>query len=288
MPKFHHIFIFAAIAALFSSPFAKADPDQGFCPSTPYPVSNGFTQGLQTVTGMNFIAEQFAQSQIKNQLKKIAKGDFDVDIDTYSATDLISGKFKGFDIKGRNVVINGTHISSLEAKSLCDFIYLDYNHNPIVPIAPLYMEIKGTITENDINKTLTSQKFQEEFSKIRVDIGIGELNIAEFHNTKLHIVDDKIYINSDVHLGGMPKFMNIPVRISTGLRAAGNKIRLTDFEVVNGNLGLMGNFLQMLSPTILNLDNFTQNGTNINIKTLNVKDNRIDVEGTVWMPGRSS
>ena len=284
MRKLSYITIFTVIIMLFTPLFMLADPQgqTNSCPMEPYPISNCVTRGLQTITGMNFLASYAAESQIKKQLLKIAQGDFDVNLDTYSAMDLVAGKFKGFDIKGKNVVINDTHISSIEAKSLCNFVYLDYNSNPIKPLAPLYVDVKGTITEADINKTLTSQKFQEEIAKIKFDFINTQINLVEFQNTKIHIGDNQIFINSDIHFGMMP--FTVPLRLATGLTAYKDKIRLTNFHAVAGDIGPMGSFIQMLNPTILNLDNFVKNGANINIKSLNIKDNKIDIDGTVWIP----
>ena len=288
MRKLYYLVISAITIALISHMPVYSNPQQevNSCPSEPYPISNCMTRGLQAVTGMNFIASEFAESQIKNQLLKIAKGDFSVNIDTYSAMDLIAGKFKGFNIKGKNVLINDTHISSLEAYSLCNFVYLDLNSKPIVPLAPLYVGVKGTITEDDINKTLTSEKFQEEVAKIKFNFINTEVNLVEFQNINIHIGDNKLFINSDIHFGMIP--MSIPLRLSTGLKASGDKIRLTNFQVLAGDIGPMGSFIQMLSPAILNLDDFVKDGTNINIKTISIKNHKIDTEGTVWIPGKNS
>lgn len=288
MRKLSCIFIFTLITMLCATLFAFSNPVQepNTCPAEPYPLSNCFTRGLQTITGMNFIADHVAESQIKQQLSKIAQGNYNVNLDTYSAMDLAAGKFKGFDIKGKNIVINDTHISSVEASSMCNFVWLDYKSNPIKPLAPLYVDVKGTITEDDINKTLTSQKFQEEIAKIKFNIGDAEINLVQFQNTKIHIVDDQIYINSDIHFGMMP--FTVPLRLATGLKAYKDKIKLTNFHVISGDIGPIGSVMQMLSPTILNLDNFVKNGATVNIKSLNVSNNKIDIDTTVWLPAKES
>ena len=287
MRRLSYIVVFITLIMFCAPVYVFSSPQQAIncCPSEPYPISNCVTRGLQTITGMNFVADNVAESQIKKQLQKIARGDFSVNIDTYSAMDLMEGKFKGFDIKGRNIVINDTHISSLEASSLCNFVYLDYKSNPIKPLAPLYVDVKGTITEDDINHTLTSQKFQEEVAKIKLSLGGTDVNLVEFKNTKIHIADNQIYINSDLQFGMMP--FSVPLRLATGLKAYKDKIKLVNFHVVAGDAGPMSGFLQMLSPTILNLDNFVQDGAAINIKSLNISDNKIDVDSTVWLPAKN-
>ena len=79
------------------------------CPANPE-LSNGFARALSNATGTNFIAEKAAQSIIKSQIKKEAKGSFNVKVDSFSLPDLKAGRFKGIEITGKDIVADDVYL----------------------------------------------------------------------------------------------------------------------------------------------------------------------------------
>jgi len=258
------------------------------CPGKPYPISNVVTRNIQRFLGMNILFSRIAESQIKTQLNKIAKGDFDVDLKSYSAMDLLAGKMKSIEVKGKNVVLDDIHVSSIEAKNLCDLIYIDYRKNPPVPLAPLYVGFKGTITEDDLNKTINSQKYKNMLRGIKLSVYDNDVNIVDFENLKISLENEKIYVATDLRFKGLFKFMSTPVKFGTGLKVVDNKIKFTQTSVFSKSSGsplnYLTSFFEMVSPTIFDMRNFEKNGMKVTLKSLKINDKQIDFEGTIWMP----
>ncbi|MCK7485993.1 MAG: hypothetical protein MZU97_10920 [Bacillus subtilis] len=113
-----------------------------------------------------------AQAQVEKQIGKLLNsGNVDVKITPYSAMDLVAGKMRGFEIKGENISAEGFSVSSFEAKSMCDFIHLDYKKDPDqVPLAPLLLDFKATVSEKDLNNIVSSKEYQENLSQIKLKL----------------------------------------------------------------------------------------------------------------------
>ena len=264
--------------------FAATNPN--LCPSRPYPVSNSFTRGLQTILGLNFFAKNTAQAIIKAQLKNMAEGDFQVKVYPYSAFDLTAGKLKCFEVKADDFSMEEIYVSHIEARSLCTFSYFDLKKNPVELLAPVYLEFKGTITQDDLNKTISSPKNKEQFSKIKVSLYNADLNLVDFYEPRIDIKNNKVYFSTKMHFSGMPKYMTIPVNVGAELVPAGNKIKMQNLEIISGSLGRapIERLMEIISPAIFNFRELEKTGAKINLINISVKDDKIDVRGTIWLP----
>ena len=87
------------------------------CPVNPY--KSQITPSK--VTGMNWLTEKIAQGIIKHELKKETKGKFKVVIKSRSTTDLLNGKFNYLSMTGKNLNLDGSHISKFTSTTVCDF-----------------------------------------------------------------------------------------------------------------------------------------------------------------------
>lgn len=291
MKKIKYIFISAVFASLVSGMLVVSAPKQtpNMCPTKPYPVSNIFSRSLQGLFLMNFGSAKIAESEIKSQLAKTMQGDIDIDIKTYSAMDLVAGKFKSAKLKANNVNLDGIHISNFEAKTLCDFNYINYKQNPVIPKAPALIEFNGIITEDDFTKTLASPQYSENLTKIKAKINNLDMNLVDFLNPKINIVNGKIHLSAQVHFAGLPSYLNIPVKIGTGLKADNGKIKLTNLKVLPNqgfNMPKIASFVESINPVIVDLNNVGIQGSKVSIKNLDINDGKINVGGTIWIPAK--
>ena len=288
MRKFTYIIIPTLILSLIAPLSAYSAQQIYSCAAKPYPISNSVTRGIQRFLGLNLLATKIVELEMKKQLKNTAKGDFDVNIKTYSAMDLLAGKLKGVEVKAKNINANDIYISSAEVKSLCDFIYIDYKKNPVVPLVPVFVGFKGAVTEKDLNKTLSSKTYKNKLKGLKIKIYGNEATLADFYNTKVDIIDNKISLLSDIHLAGMPEFMKVPVKITAGLKLIDNKIRLTDIQMtaksIATDFGAIGKLIELQKPVLFDLNSLEKNGMRIDLKDLIIKDNQINIQGTAWLP----
>lgn len=269
---------------------AYSEPAQGLncCPTKPYETSNFVTRGIQGVFGLNWLFHQVAESQVEKQIKKvITSGDVKVKIKPYSAMDLLDGKMRSFDVKGKNIVANGFHISSFEVKSLCDYVSVDYKKNPVELREPVLAGLKASITQNDINKSLSSPEWKENFEKIKVKVFDTDISLFEFLDPRVEIDKDKIYISSSLHLAGTPRFLSIPLYFGTGLRVDNNKLKFVGVKMISkglgANLGPISEFLDKMAVCALDFNLLNNSTMNINIKKILVNNGKIDLDGTLWL-----
>jgi hypothetical protein len=288
MKRLSYLITLLLISGLLFSSNAYTMPTQqvNTCPSEPYPISNFITRDLQGILLMNWGSSQIAESIVKNQIKKmIAEGDIKVHIKPYSAMDLAAGKLKSFSVKGKNIVMNGVSISSIEAASLCDLVYIDYKNNPVTPLAPLFFRFKTTITQKDLDRTLSSKEYSDNLSSLKLKVGNADLNLIDFMNPKIKIEKNKLIVSTDMHFIGTPKFMSVPLKAGTGIAVKDNKIKLVDLQMFSDNsiMGPIPDIVEAITLSILDPNRFVKGGTEVTIKNININSGKINIEGTVWV-----
>ncbi|MEI7474514.1 MAG: hypothetical protein WCK67_07005 [bacterium] len=259
----------------------------GSCTPKPYPISNSFSRTLQKVTGLNFVVKNIAQSVMKREILKTVSGDVNVKLDLYSVGDANAGKFKGLKISGKNLTVQDIHVSSLEAKTLCDFIHINYKKNPVVPLSDIFVGFKSYITENDINETLNAPIYQAMFSGLKFN-NILDLSIL---NPKVNIENNQINLSGNITFSGMPGIFSIPLNLGIQLMPDNGKIRLSSLEILSKSfidLNFMNGYVKTFKPVIFDFKSISKNGEIYNIKSLNIKDNGINIEGTYFLPTKKS
>ncbi len=260
-----------------------------YCPKRPYAIGNIISRGLQNVSGLNFLATKFAESQIKKHLKKYATGDIAVAIDSFSALDLASGKLKKLDIQAKYIKYKEYYISLVRAESDCNFIHIDYKAKPLALMEPLRIKFKGFLSEEDLNRTIKSSSYQNKISKIKIDgHSIGTL---EFKNPKIFIEGQNLKIKADLALPGIVSF-SVPVEVKSDLKIENNKITLNNAQInSNGiilDLKLPQSAYDKLNPVLFSLKDLETKGKRVFINKVAVNNNKIDVEGTIWLPKSSN
>lgn len=289
MKRIKYIVISAVTATLISSVAAFSQPLQSNydAPKKPYPISNIFTRSAQGIIGLNFISSQIAAYEVKKQTEKTIKGKISVSIKPYSAFDLLSGKFKSFKIKAKNIESNGIYVSNFEAASMYDFIYVDYKHNPVKFLAPVKMSFHTSITQDDLNKMLLTPLAQANLTKIKAKINNKNVNILDFNIPKMEISHGKINLSTKVHLAGLPSYFNIPIDLTAGLKIENDKIKLNNLQILqnnNINISLVSNIIETITPVIIDFSDIGIKGSKIKIKDLSINNDKIDISGIIWIP----
>lgn len=290
MKKFGYI---AAFTLLLSLPFgllvhSLPTRQANTCPGKPYPVSNFLTRGLQGVTGLNWGVAKIVESQIEKHVKKsLDKGDLEVHIKPYSAMDLAAGKLKSFDVKAKDVVSKGFSISSVEARSLCEFTHINYEKDPIEALVPVFLAFKASFSEKDLNNIISSKEYKDNLTKIKLKHNNTEISLLEFLSPTIDISGDKVIVSADLHFIGTPRFVIIPVKMSTGLKVKNNNVRLSEVQMLSNNFGrngrIVSEFLEKMTVAIFDIKQLGTENTEIAIKNIDVNNDRINIEGTFWI-----
>ncbi|MCR5265826.1 MAG: LmeA family phospholipid-binding protein [Cyanobacteria bacterium RUI128] len=236
-------------------------------------TASKFVRVTTNMLGYNFIAKKIAQSALKKTLKKSAKGEYDVKIDSFSGVDLKKGKFKGLTIEGKNISVDDElFVSKLYMKTTSDFNYVDYRKDPIVFKTDVPMEYKVELSEADLNKSVTVGKTTEIISSI--------LPLVTIDTPKLKLYNDKIKVSSALRV---PFAKPAKFSMTADLKVENGKVMFSDIHTS----GLKNEFADRILTFInqqnlldnLNLDIFDNTDTNVTVNNVYIKDKTIFING---------
>lgn len=258
------------------------------CPKA-YDVSSKAGQSLSKFTGTTFIAEKIAQAIIKKELKKATKEKFKVKMTSYSAKDLLNGRFKSLTITGKNLEIDGAYLSLLELKTLCDFNYVELDKNTLKFKENMVMGFKTEVSNDDLRKTMLSSGYLDSINSVNLSaMGITFFKLSgadvQIKNNKLYFT---IKVNSSLLLS---KPMNIIV--AADLKVEDGKIVVTKIDFVNIftriNLSEAAYLLNAINPLTFSLDILENKNTKMSIQKVDIIGDKISVDGTVFIPKNSN
>jgi len=248
-----------------------------------YNLASNFSRGIQNISGLNYLAARFAESKISKQLHNYVDGDIKVKIDSFSATDLAAGKFKKFSVNGKNISFNDFYMTSIDAESTTDMIHVDYKSNPVAVLTPINVAFNGVITENDLNRTVSSSNYQKKLKNIKLG---SDLIRVSFLNPKVKLENNRIIINADVQISGTP--VVVPVEINSGLKISNNMIILSDVKLNSAGMGLGVSFPEnvytSLNPFLYSIKELKLTNQKLNLEDVSIEDNQIKIKGSLWLP----
>lgn len=252
------------------------------CPTNPQ-LSNGFARALSNATGSNFVAEKAAQSIIKSQIKKEAKGSFDVKVNSFSVPDLKAGRFKSVEITGKDIVADDVYLSYLKLKTLCDYNYivLDPKHNTATFKEDFGMAFAASVTENDLNSTMKASGYNNLIDEIN---SLGK-SYNLFNITTSHV---KIRNNKFMYIVQVAfPFVNTKkdIVVTADINVHNGKIIFSHTKLINDYFAMdlskityAMNYLNPLNFTLRILEN---KDADMQVKEAVIKDNQINVDGTI-------
>ena len=252
------------------------------CPSNPE-LSNGFARALSNATGTNFLAEKAAQSIIKSQIKKEAKGSFNVKVDSFSVPDLKAGRFKGLEITGKDIITDDIYLSYLKLKTLCDYNYIvvDSKNNTATFKEDFGMAFAASVTENDLNNTMKAAGYNALIDELN-SIG-GSFNLFKITTSHVKIRDNKfMYVVRLVF-----PFINVKkdVVLTADINVHNGKIIFSHTKLLNDyfvmDLSSASYAINYLNPLNFTLKILENKDADMQVEEAVIKDNQINVDGTI-------
>ncbi len=252
------------------------------CPSNPE-LSNGFARALSNATGTNFLAEKAAQSIIKSQIKKEAKGSFNVKVDSFSVPDLKAGRFKGLEITGKNIITDDVYLSYLKLKTLCDYNYIvvDSKNNTATFKEDFGMAFAASVTENDLNNTMKAAGYNALIDELN-SIG-GSFNLFKITTSHVKIRDNKFMYVVQVAF----PFVNTKkdVVLTADINVHNGKIIFSHTKLINDyfamDLSSAAYAINYLNPLNFTLKILENKDADMQVEEAVIKDNQINVDGTI-------
>lgn len=272
------LIIFGAVPA-----FAVCDYTQ-MC-AKPYDLSSKGARVTSNITGATFLSERVADFIIKGQLKKAThERKFKVDMQSYSANDLAHGRFKSLKISGKNLNIDGAYITRLEAKTVCDFNYVQLDNKSIKFKENMVMAFSTEVSNNDLQKTVKSTGYLEMLNK--TNLSAFGVTFFKLQGADVQIKNNKLYftINVTTPFSSAP----IPVVVRSGLKVEEGNIVLTRIDFVNPftviDLSKAAYILNAINPLTFSVEILNNKDSKMSIQTVDITGDKIIVKGNIFIP----
>jgi hypothetical protein len=256
----------------------------GYCPSKPYDLSSKSCYTVARFTGLNFLAEKIAQAVIKGEIRKATKESFKVELKSYSAKDLLQGKFKSLKISGKNLDVEGVYLSSLESKTLCEFNSVELDKKTIKFRENMVMDYAIEISNKDLKRTVKSVGYLEKLNKINLS-GFG-ITFFKLSSADVEVKNNKLYFTVDVTSPVSSKPLSMS--IASDLKVEDGQIVMTKLYFTNVfaivDLSKMAYVLNALNPLTFSTDVLNNKGTKMKVNSVDIIGDRIFVKGNILIP----
>ncbi|MFA7659513.1 MAG: LmeA family phospholipid-binding protein [Candidatus Gastranaerophilaceae bacterium] len=277
------VLIFVLMVFCSTQAFAVCDYS-AMCASKAYDLSSRGCQVTSRVTGMTFLAEKIAQSIIKRELRKETKEKFNVEMKSYSANDLLHGRFKSLKISGKNLEIDGVYLSSFEAKTLCDFNYVELNKKTLKFRENMAMEFSIVISDTDLRKTIQSVGYLDMLNKVNLS-GMG-ITFFKLSGADVRLKNNKLYFTIKVTSPISAKPLDIVVR--SDLKVEDGNIVMTKVDFANLftviDLSKAAYLLNALNPLTFSTEILNNKNSEMSVKSVDIIGDKVFIKGTVFIP----
>lgn len=254
------------------------------CAPKAYDLSSKGAQITSKITGMTFLTEKIAQTIIKKELKKATKEKFKVEMKSYSANDLMHGRFKSLKISGKNLDIDGVYLTSLEAKTLCDFNYVELYKNNIKFKENMVMDFAMNISSQDLQKTIQSTGYLDKLNK--TNLSCFGITFFKLSGADVQVKNNKLYFTVKVTT---PMSANpIPIVVRSDLKVEDGNIVMTKIDLVNVftviDLSKITYLMNALNPLTFSTEILNNKDSKMSIKTVDIIGDKISVKGNIFVP----
>src|SRR5574344_373904 len=251
------------------------------CPQNPYDMTTKAGQIFYKITGSTLLAEAIGQSIIKKSLKKETKEKFKVKIDSYSAKDLIQGRFKSLEISGKDLNIDGVYISSLDINTLCNFNYVELNKNTKKFKENMVLHFGIGISNEDLQKTMNSTGYMDILNN--VNLSLGGLTLFKIQDASTTIRNDKLNFGFKIY---SPFTRTINVSIGSKIKVLNGEIVLDAVENSYSKVDMakLTKILNMLNPLEFSLEILENKDTKMQVQDIKIIDNKILMSGNILIP----
>lgn len=287
------IFILFCLAFLNFKGFAL--DYSSYCSSeTP---SKNFKGNMASLTGTNFLARKIAAYEISKELKKTTNSKMKVKISNFYGISLTDGIFKDLSLNGENFQYDGMIISKMNAKTLCPYNHIQYKDDRISYIENMVLNYSVDMTQEDLNKSLKSNKFQQMINKVNSDKVLS--NLLKIENPALELQKDKLILKYKVtpipstnspfsFAKNFVKPFNI--KVGAGLKISDNRIELCDFDLnsIKMDYSYFLPFINMLNPADSKIKLDKYNEGELKIDDVKIDTSKISINGTIIVMGKNN
>lgn len=270
------------LLATSSAVFAQCDYE---CVA-PYNMNTKLRTIMSAATGVNSITEKKVESILKKEVLKIGSADeLKIDLDSFSPRDLKNGIFKSMHVTGKNVVINDINLEAVDLKTLCDFNYIKQSGEEVVFVEALPLAFDVTMTQNSLNSTIKSSKYQktiEDLNKIATSYNLG----LQVSSTNVAIKNNKFYFIIGFDIPFVKREHKLV--FETDIRVKNGKIDFYKTKLVSGHFNLdikvLDFLLNSLNPLDFSVNILDKKEAKVTVKNAEFKNGVVVANGVIVIP----
>ena len=277
-------FLFLTLMLICTCSISPAKDCEYYTCSEPYDMNSKFRSAVGAISGLNFTSEKVAQSVLKKDIAKTIKSrNLKVKLDSYTAKDLKNGIFKSLTVSGDDVYTEGIYLSHIKMKTLCDFNYIQESRDGGVIFRedfPMSFEFK--MTEEDINKTLESERYKRVINGIN-KFGLGGIKITD---TRVEIRNNHffyiIYVRIPITKSEKRIIIGADVVVENG-KIDYSKAYLTS-NSVKFDLSKADYILDYLNPLNFSVNILRNKNAKVYVENLKISGDTIKTDGIFVIP----
>jgi hypothetical protein len=274
------LFLLAVIILFFSTPVFAACNYESFCPQNPETSSN-IGQLFSQASGSNFIAEQFVDNYIKQELKKATGQDFNVDIKAFSISDLLAGKFRSLSVNGQNVKLQGLYMSSLTLSTACNFNYIDFQAQK--PKENMVLSVHAEISGEDLKNSFKYGGYAQQFNSTNFSpLGLSSCKI---YTDTINMSGGRIFFT--VNSSPYGNYKPFDISVAADINIADGKVITSQISFINIYAGFdLTKFSNWLNPKqYMSFPvNILGNNSQVKIQDIKLSGNKAYVNAFIIIP----
>jgi len=230
---------------------------------------------------LNFLQSIILEKIISVRIKNFVGGKNSVNIESYGAKALRNGIFKSAEFVGKDLNVDGIHITSVRAKTLTENNRIDISDKKKLKLlTDIQAEYKAELANSDLKTLLMSDEYTKRVNKINSKMA----PFARLYDTDIYCENNRLYFKlallSDLIFGG-----KIFINCSTDIYSNGYKTELRDVRFskrlkmdISDSLIRFVNDLNPINIVIKELDSAK---INVSADTINIVNDKIEISGII-------
>ncbi len=243
----------------------------------------------QTYTGVNWLTQAISNKVAAHIIKRKVGGSVDVDLKTYSLTDLMAGKVKSATIKLEGAKMMDARLGTIEATT-CQPVWYSYSKKKNKSRGvqtPVLISLKATLTQKDVTDALESTKIASTLRGLNLDLpGLGEQQL-QIIKPAVEIKDSLVFIKAVLVTKGGSEDTGVPISISAKpILVNQSDIILSELKVESEYITKPEEFAKFFAELInpvVRFSRYDRKNRAFRLVTLDVKDGRIEGKGNLLL-----
>lgn len=258
------------------SNFAFGQNMESYC--TDKKIKKNFLGTLSSLSGVNFLSRNIVENEIEKALLKELGAKFKINLENYWGTTLLNG-FKEISAKADNINLEGFYFSDLKIENVCQYNYIGFSDGKIEFPHDFLLKYETKITQEDINKIISSAKYQNAIEKMNNDKAIS--SIMQIENSNIEIKENSLELAYKIKPVNFFNFKPINLKLQADLKARNGKIELCDIKINSKktHLDIFLPIINKLNPLDFGLKLDENSKGTLYVKNIDILNKKITIDG---------